>query len=558
MEPAPHEFAANLLFNKHGLKPWFGADRAIKEGGGSRRASFEQGGEKWRVTLYYQESGIEHPGPTTPEGTRVELEELREFRLAIRAADDPAGQRKLNAHLAPRWPGMQSENGTDLSPPDGFGEGVNVRIQGSNVEFGRYPDLVRTASEAVGIRGYYFNNPHPYSNVQDAAVYVRLDKRRSGPVHARDGPISSMGHLLENDRRGYRKTVQNDDDERGDNLPGFYHTVTLGPRRVREAFPHHRAPKEVKHYYSREALHIPDDNPLAHPKVETAYQVSRWDYTVRLNEEHAEQDDDPALSLEELQAELEETILATLADAGVPIRPTDGTGGAGSGAFVPDAYFDADEIDDDLQLVNLDLTEIRSDQESVVIKHLADGLSPVEWDALEVLVTDGGEISPADIAETKDRHVDSVRRALNRIPDLVEASYGSVALRSEHVAKMVHEAVEEARDATRRAVETAAKGMEAAERGIEESASAFIAWAARHDIDVDDPHDARLVLRMGNVERVGAAIREGFELWKVGGMDPTRYREAQVDMGERGKANVWHYLGRSGAWGHVRNQFGGG
>lgn len=559
VEPAPHEFAANLLFNDHGLKPWFGADRAVKDGGGSQRATFEHEDEEWWVNLYYQESGIEHPGLATPNGTPIEVETLREFRLAVSAADDPAGQRKLNAHLAPRWPGMKSTNGKSLSPPEGFGEGVNVRVQGSNIEFERYPDLLRAAAESVGIHGYYFSSPHHFSNVQDAALYVRLHKQRSGPIHARDGPIASMGHLLENDRRGYRKVVQNDDDERGENLPGYYHTVTLGPRHIREAFPHHKAPKEIKHYYAREALNLPDSDPLAHPKLEAAYQVRRWDYTVRLTDEHAEQDDKPALSLRQLRDELEEALLGVLADANIPIRPGDGDGSCGgNGPYIRDDYFRASEVDDDLRLVSLDLTEIRADQESVVIKHLADGLSPVEWDALQVLVTDGGTVSPADIADAKDRHVDSVRRALNRMPDLVETSYGSVALQSEHIANLVHEAVEEAKQATRRAVEAAAKGMEAAERGLEESASAFIAWAARHGIDVDDSRDARLVLRMGGVERVGPAVREGFELWKEAGMDPIRYRQAQVNLGERGLADAWRYLGTGSSWGHVRNRFGGG
>lgn len=72
------------------------------------------------------------------------------------------------------------------------------------------------------------------------------------------------------------------------------------------------------------------------------------------------------------------------------------------------------------EIVSLDVTEIRSTQESVVIRHLADGLSPVQWESLETLVTDGGEVSPADIAEDHGRHVESVRRALRGIEDLIE------------------------------------------------------------------------------------------------------------------------------------------
>jgi len=58
-----------------------------------------------------------------------------------------------------------------------------------------------------------------------------------------------------------------------------------------------------------------------------------------------------------------------------------------------------------------DLTEIRQEQESIVIRHLADGgFSPVEWESLQALVSDGGTLSSGDIADTTGRHVDSVRR----------------------------------------------------------------------------------------------------------------------------------------------------
>lgn len=33
------------------------------------------------------------------------------------------------------------------------------------------------------------------------------------------------------------QVVQSDDDSQGENFRGYYHTITLGPRRVREAVP---------------------------------------------------------------------------------------------------------------------------------------------------------------------------------------------------------------------------------------------------------------------------------------------------------------------------------
>lgn len=542
IEPAPHEFAANFLFDEHGLAPFFAFDRRVKKGGGSQRGSFEDQGERWTVSLYYQSSNIVHPGERIPSGTEWQLDQMREFRLKVarHGEEDPVGQQSFNAHLTPRWQGMEAEgnDGTTrkISVPESIREAINVRIQGSNIEFGRYTRLLRKAASAVGVRSDYFDQLHDYSNIQDAERYVRVNKDASGPIHARDGPIASMGHLLEHDRQGYRKVVQNDDDDHGNNRPGYYHTVTLGPRRVREAFPTHSLPKEVKHYYAREAANVPDDSPLVHPKVGVSYQVSRWNETLGASAE----------DIEQLERELDQTLVSVLAEAGIDISPSDGDGGNGRGPFVEDAYFEVQITESGPEPITLDLTQIRSTQESVVVRHLADGLSPIEWESLRTLVSDGGDVSPADIAGEHGRHVESVRRALRRMDDLVEREYAKVSLRSSYVAEMVHDAVQEARDATRRAVETSSKALEAANRGMGEHMSAFIAWAAKHDIEVNDAlsrRDARLKLRFGDHgPEARRAIREGFRIWKQAGLPAERFRMARIRFRDGGVSVAWRYL----------------
>jgi len=542
---APHEFRANYIYDGDGLSPFFGCDYVVKMNGGSHVAEFTVDGETWVTKLYYQDSGIQNPGETTPQGTEFALDEMREFRIHVfrHPREDPVQEQKVNFHLAPRWQGMRVENDDgdvfELSVPDDLTEGVNVSATGANIEFDRYQRLLQRAASAHDINPRYFEDPHGHSNVQDAERYVRIHKERSGPIHARSGPIAQMAHLLENDRDGYRKLVQNERDERGRHLPGYYHTVTLGPRRIEAAFPSHELPKEVKHYYSREAAGMDESEPLAHPKLGASYQVNRWDETLGV-----EPDD-----LARLNEELEETVLAVLAEAGLPVRPSDhdDQGGASDGIetrgpFVPDAYFEASESDRGRNLVSLDLTRIEQQQESVVIKHIADGLSPVEWESLEMLVTDGGEVSPTDIADEYGRHVDSVRRALGRLPDLIEHDYDSVKLRSDHIAEFVHEAVEQAREANRRAVEATAKAAEAAERGIDETTSAFIAFCAKHGIEVDDRSDAQLTLRMGGVRDVGRRVSEAYRLWCDAGKDPARFREAQLHLGEKGYGVAWQFL----------------
>jgi len=512
VETAPHEFVANYLFNERGLFPFFAADSRGKQGDGSASGTFEYDGEQWGVTLYSQPSGIKNPGKTTPEGTRFDIETIREYRLKVRSRDDPVGQRDFNVHLTPRWPGMESKSGKKIPVPEGFGEGVNLRVSGSNIEFSDYLFLTRRAFDAVDIQADYFTNPHPYSNIQDAERYVRLHRDVSGPIHGRSGPIARLGHLLEKDRSGYRKVVQNDQNNRGETLPGFYHTVTLGQERIQEAIPGHELPKEIKHYYAKEADSLPEDHPLHHPKVGASYQVNRWDGKLDVSPE----------SIKQLNAELEETVLGVLADAGIELR-------TGGGTYVEDAYFSASESDRGRELIDLNTTQIEQSQHSVVIKHLSDGLSPVEWESLQMLVTDGGQVSPADIADEYGRHPDSVRRALKRIDDLVSREYGHVSLRSNYVAELVHEAVEQAQQATQRAVEAGAKALEAAKRGIDSRTSAFIAWAAKHDINVRERGDD-LTIDFGKLdadkhrEQVRRLLREGLSLWETAKRDPAIYR----------------------------------
>ncbi|WP_411964693.1 MarR family transcriptional regulator [Haloferax sp. YSMS24] len=510
VETAPHEFTANFLFNDRGLFPFFATDRRVKRGGGSALTTFSYDDEEWQARLSYQESGLENPGDTTPQGTRFDIETMREYRLNVRSLGDPVGQRKFNVHLTPRWPGMKSKGGAEIPVPEGLGEGVNLRLSGANIEFDEYLPLIRCAFGAVGIQPGYFSEPHPYSNVQDAERYVRLHREVSGPIHARDGPIARLGHLLENDRSGYRKVVQNDQTERGEPLPGYYHTVTLGQERIQEAMPSHELPKEIKHYYARKAF--PNDHPLSHPKLGASYQVNRWDGKIGVSDE----------DLEQLSRELDETVLSTLANSQIDLRP-------GANTYITDAFFSASESDRDRELVEFNTTRIKQNQESVVIKHIADGLSPVEWESLEMLVTDGGNVSPNKIAEQYGRHPDSVRRALDRIDDLVDRSYDDVSLRSSYTGDLVHNAVENARYATRRATEAAAKAIEAAERGLDEKTSAFVAWAATHGININERNDG-MTLRLGRLDRdnhrreVRRILREGLRLWEQANRDPAIYR----------------------------------
>lgn len=86
---------------------------------------------------------------------------------------------------------------------------------------------------------------------------MRLIRGESGAIHATDGVLARVSNLLANDREGYRKHVADDTE-----TPGYYHTVTVGPRRAQELVDQHHLPKEFKHYFAREAESLDPLSPV--------------------------------------------------------------------------------------------------------------------------------------------------------------------------------------------------------------------------------------------------------------------------------------------------------
>ncbi|MEF8800170.1 MAG: hypothetical protein V5A56_03955 [Halolamina sp.] len=116
----------------------------------------------------------------------------------------------------------------------------------------------------------------------------------------------------------------------------------------------------------------------------------------------------------------------------------------------------------------------------------------------------------------------SVRRALSRIEGLVEQEYGSVSLRSTHVAEMVHDSVQEMREASRDLTEAAGQALLSAERGLDDATSALMTWCAKHGVDVDNRGEA---IRLGKVA-VSASCRSATPRCSVSRRSPRTDRYA--------------------------------
>jgi hypothetical protein len=109
---------------------------------------------------------------------------------------------------------------------------------------------------------------------------------------------------------------------------------------------------------------------------------------------------------------------------------------------------------------------------------------------------------------------------------------------------MVQEAVREARESVQRAAETTAKAVEAVERGLDETMSAFIAWAARHSVDVSDARDAQMTLRFDGADLANTekAMAGGLRIWKEAGMPEERFRQATDRFSDGSVGQAWRFL----------------
>jgi hypothetical protein len=539
--PQCHEFRAQYNFDA-GLDAIFAADSRIKDGGGSVSGQFSAFDDVWSVSLSYTSgNGLIPPeGDHTPQGTEWHIDNIREYELRVDAVeDDTAGQKSFYSRLSPRWHGMrtQDNNGNVRAMSVPFDEGFNLNVQGSNIHFLHYQRLIKQAFLAVGINGSYFSSSarHESSTLSQAELYVRVHNDCSGPIHARDGPLARIGHLLEHDRGGRRRIEQADVTETGEVCPGYRHQAGIDEKRVQEVWPRHQLPKQFKHYQVRHATSVTGS--LSHPKLGSIYYPKLWRNQLEGSFGVSTED------LTQLYQELESSLLSILHDAGLDVTSAQ--------QYVADDYFSAETSNREVNVVNLPLEEIAHDQESVVIKHLADGLSPIQQQTIETLVSDGGQVAPSDIAEDGGFHPDSVYRALDQMDDLIEREYGSVSVSSTHIADLIHTSVQQAKQRTREAVRAGSRALEAAERGLDEQTQAWFAWASKYldgyqelsaydgvkvnigtlDQTFESPTEARRHIRR--------ILRDGFQKWQAMGKDESEWRQGRVEAECQIQKNSW-------------------
>lgn len=173
-----HEFDGHFHLVRDGLKPYYALTDVRKSHNwgddGKPTGTFQAGGETWRVCLDYDDQPIV---PWSDPSYKLETAYL--YRIYFVCEDSTYdGERADRSQrvkggtitIRPRWPDMkkQDEETGAISDVNGYMDlGVpylDAQVQGSNIEFDRYPQLLAEAAATFGIPRRYFHEFHPTSN----------------------------------------------------------------------------------------------------------------------------------------------------------------------------------------------------------------------------------------------------------------------------------------------------------------------------------------------------------------------------------------------------------
>jgi len=480
VECSPHEGDLHLLFDEYGLKPYFAMDQIHRDHNGLKNGnkptqSIELDGDRWALCYDYDTDN-----PVDPwDHTDYNLQTVPEFRFYFVAKDglyegNQADQSKRvrggTITVRPRWPGMTANGEPVRGVPNLGGPYIDVQVQASNIRHDLYHQLALEVISAFDVNTKYLQNPHEISNWNDAAVYTRVRREESGPIYAADGPIARTHQLLEGDREGYR---QHKEDHR--KLPGYYVSTQISDQRAHDLIKGHTLGKEIKHYYPKHPKGREPDDPLYHPKLEACYQTSITEKTVYWNE------------TEDMIRELEETLLNTLNWAKLPVR--------GGEPYYPDECFSAEDgRRRSRKLVDCPLPEIKDAQEAAVMS-LWGSTTQSDKDVLDLLLTDGGEISPKEAAEKTGYTYRTIRNVVDRCESVIRHTYGRLEIESKHQRDLLLRRLRASEQDFRDTIEDAV--LTAAEAATDRMRSKWSQVRRKYNITVDtDPDDCRKLLKV--------------------------------------------------------------
>jgi hypothetical protein len=499
---APHEFDAFLLFDRHGLTPYFALSREIVQGldgYAEDYATVDVGGETWNIESITYDKGEIKPRED------IDFESMYEFYIKCRGD----GERKASFHITPRWSGIESKSGKSIPCPPSVEEGTSVRVQGSNVDPRDYTDILQAVMRELTVSARYFKAPHESSRITQYERYVRVERDTAKKIISLDGGLARVWRLLGRHNEGEKRYKKKDEE-----IEGYEHVVRFDKENASELIPTHRFGKYVKHYHPKDVRDDPED-PLYHPKV--GVSLDR-----KLNGAV------PFGKLDELETELTETLINLLEWSDVPTEPSPVT-------FIADDHF-VPKAGEEVARYEDPTPQIETEQEAVVIKTLREGIEESDFQAMEKLLSDGAGQHPAEVAAGTEFGLRTLYRSLDRLEGVVRNDNASLRFASQKIAEEVREIVAQSRAQLQTAAERACALLDL-DADLDGKGEAFQKWVSKYAVDV--ARDGKnMTFKIGaTLSRMKTSpkpnlyevLQEGLDLWRAMGRSGEEFINAHVE-----------------------------
>lgn len=502
-----HGLGQKLMFDGDGLSPYWGVVSVFEPDQDESLEPFDAIGETWDVVTSSQWEGQIAP----PEDQDFE-HGMYEYSYTVEALDE-IGDKDAVIQFRPGFPNAENvHSGEDMQAlPDDLPECVRVQLITTNLEPAEARELLVAFAEHIGLnREYFTGKPHEYSRAYQTERYLRLSRQASEDRIVGAGGILDQLADVASDQRG-RGEYKWDHEE----IVGHYQSVATDPDTWAMLLPDRDGRehgKRIKNYHPANPRGEASGDPLSHPKLEVA-----------LSNEYDPEGAVPIDELDDVIAELDETLYNVVHWAGLPLGPDAGPW------IASDEYFGVEAADWVPSLRENPLPELRDEIEKHAETELIrTELSPTQEELLTVL-TDGGAMHYEELAEEAESGTSTVYRLVDKLRSLLRTDDGIVDFADnvtrEHVRGIVDK-VRETADWATQSIRQVAEEHDLLRR----EDGPLTEWMRRHGIQVvrQRPELELEVSRPVSAVEIRQILRAGLDAAERSGLLTRRFEDALI------------------------------
>jgi len=512
VRPKTHGLGAHLIFDEHGLSPYYGLVSVFEPDLDEQDIVIQS--DEFEHDFELEKSSFWRGKLADPTG---EIDGgMYEYSLGV-WSDDEIGQRGIDVKLRPGFPNAEHvETGDSIGGiPDDCPESIRLQVEASNLEPEQVLSLLRNLFDALDLNPDYISKPGEWSRIYKLETYVRVARGVAiESLIGADGILEQLAAFGNGDSKGQHHW---DHEE----ITGHYEHVALDPDTWSALLGDHDLGKFVKCYQPEHVRNEENDSdPLYNHKLETRY----WsDY-------HTEsilwRDVDDALQ------ELRATALNVLDWSGISIA-------VDSDHFKRDSYFHALELEECVDVVSNPLEELKDRRLGDARDQLVSpDATETHFAVLKSLSELGDGTHYRGLAESVGCSESTVYRAVERFDDILETDDGIVRYVDQNIRESIMSALERfsrTKDSVERSIRRVADEVNPLSRTDDGEPSPLEKWINRHGIRVQDHYrDLRLELteQVSQYELL-QILRAGLKAAEIDPMLTSKFENGYIDWVDR-------------------------